>query len=210
MATTELQAIVRFRFRNGLVEEFKRLSAQCMEIVRPRPELLAPDQLQVESLAQPGEQRRPVARHDGLYDELVLVDQREIRQGQRERDASDGEASARLPLELLDGFLQVTGHELGVPIDPIQGARHDVLLGAVDRPGEGDHPISHPVRPRSGRRLPPRCLHHFVGHPAKEKGIGPCQVGGVMAMQLLVSDSLPVIAAAVKGYVDRVSERSHR
>ena len=34
MATTELQAIVRFRFHNGDVEEFKRLSAQCMEIVR--------------------------------------------------------------------------------------------------------------------------------------------------------------------------------
>ena len=36
MATTELQAIVRFRFRNGLVEDFKRLSAQCLEIVRTR------------------------------------------------------------------------------------------------------------------------------------------------------------------------------
>lgn len=34
MATTELHAIVRFRFHNGDVEEFKRLSAQCMEIVR--------------------------------------------------------------------------------------------------------------------------------------------------------------------------------
>lgn len=34
MATTELQAIVRFRFQNGHVEEFKRLSSQCMEIVR--------------------------------------------------------------------------------------------------------------------------------------------------------------------------------
>ena len=34
MATTELEAIVRFRFQNGDVEEFKRLSAQCMEIVR--------------------------------------------------------------------------------------------------------------------------------------------------------------------------------
>jgi quinol monooxygenase YgiN len=34
MATTELQAIVRFRFQNGDVEEFKRVSAQCMEIVR--------------------------------------------------------------------------------------------------------------------------------------------------------------------------------
>ena len=34
MAATELQAIVRFRFHDGDVEEFKRLSAQCMEIVR--------------------------------------------------------------------------------------------------------------------------------------------------------------------------------
>ena len=36
MASTELQAIVRFRFHDGDVEEFKRLSAQCMEIVRAR------------------------------------------------------------------------------------------------------------------------------------------------------------------------------
>ena len=34
MAATELQAIVRFRFQDGDVDEFKRLSAQCMEIVR--------------------------------------------------------------------------------------------------------------------------------------------------------------------------------
>ena len=34
MATTELQAIVRFRFHDGDVEEFKRLSSLCMEIVR--------------------------------------------------------------------------------------------------------------------------------------------------------------------------------
>src|SRR4030081_3697790 len=34
MAATELQAIVRFRFHDGDVEEFKRVSAQCMEIVR--------------------------------------------------------------------------------------------------------------------------------------------------------------------------------
>lgn len=34
MATTELQGIVRFRFHDGAVEEFKRLSEQCMEIVR--------------------------------------------------------------------------------------------------------------------------------------------------------------------------------
>lgn len=34
MTTTELQAIVRFRFHEGAVEEFKRLSEQCLEIVR--------------------------------------------------------------------------------------------------------------------------------------------------------------------------------
>jgi quinol monooxygenase YgiN len=35
-ATTELQAIVRFQFRDGDVGEFKRLSAECMEIVRTK------------------------------------------------------------------------------------------------------------------------------------------------------------------------------
>ena len=36
MTTTELQGIVRFRFHEGKVEEFKRLSAECMEIVRTK------------------------------------------------------------------------------------------------------------------------------------------------------------------------------
>ena len=34
--TGELQSIVRFRFHEGQLEEFKRLSAVCMEIVRSR------------------------------------------------------------------------------------------------------------------------------------------------------------------------------
>jgi quinol monooxygenase YgiN len=33
---SELQGIVRFTFHEGKVEEFKRLSAQCMEIVRAK------------------------------------------------------------------------------------------------------------------------------------------------------------------------------
>src|SRR5439155_16568817 len=45
--------------------------------------------------------------------------------------------------------------------------------------------------------------------PAKEKGIGSFQLGGPIAMQLLVRDPHLVIAAAVEGDVDRVSERSH-
>ena len=36
MAGSELQAIVRFQFHDGDVEEFKRLSAECMEIVRAK------------------------------------------------------------------------------------------------------------------------------------------------------------------------------
>lgn len=34
MATTELTGIVRFRFHDGAVSEFKRLSEECMEIVQ--------------------------------------------------------------------------------------------------------------------------------------------------------------------------------
>ncbi len=32
----ELQGIVRFTFHAGMVDEFKRLSAECMEIVRSK------------------------------------------------------------------------------------------------------------------------------------------------------------------------------
>jgi quinol monooxygenase YgiN len=33
---TEIQGIARFKFHKGKLEEFKRLSAQCMEIVRAK------------------------------------------------------------------------------------------------------------------------------------------------------------------------------
>jgi quinol monooxygenase YgiN len=33
---SELQGIARFRFHEGKVEEFRRLSAQCIEIVRAK------------------------------------------------------------------------------------------------------------------------------------------------------------------------------
>src|SRR2546426_3345265 len=35
-AVSELQGIARFKFHEGTLEEFKRLSAQCMEIVRTK------------------------------------------------------------------------------------------------------------------------------------------------------------------------------
>ena len=55
----------------------------------------------------------------------------------RELDASHEQSLTRLPLQLLNGLSQIPAHELRVPIDPVQGARHDVLLCRVDRPGEG-------------------------------------------------------------------------
>jgi len=33
---SELQGIARFKFHEGKLEEFKRLSARCMEIVRTK------------------------------------------------------------------------------------------------------------------------------------------------------------------------------
>src|SRR2546427_8673898 len=75
--------------------------------------------------------------------------------------------------------------ELRGPIDPVQGARHDVLLCRVDRPCEGFHPI----RPRSRlRRRPERRLHHFVSHPAKEEGIGLVEALDRVTMQVFRSE----------------------
>jgi hypothetical protein len=34
--STELLGIARFRFHTGAVDEFKRLSTECMEVVRAR------------------------------------------------------------------------------------------------------------------------------------------------------------------------------
>lgn len=52
---------------------------------RPRPELMAAHELELDALAQAGEQRRPVSGKDRLNMERVLVDQSQIcpRQGER-------------------------------------------------------------------------------------------------------------------------------
>jgi hypothetical protein len=53
----------------------------------------------------------------------------------------------------------------------------------------------HPIRPRSRpRRRPPRCLHHFVSHPAKEEGIGLDEVLDVVPMQVFVCGYRTMIA----------------
>src|SRR5207248_5286397 len=109
-------------------------------------------------------------------------------------------------LQLLNGVPYIPAHELRVPIDLLQGARNDVLLCRVDRPGEGFHPIGLRYRPR---RRPERRLHHFVSHPAKEEGIGLLEVLDRMTMQVFVREHCTMIAAAVQCDVDGIPKASH-
>src|SRR5882757_11152067 len=147
-----------------------------------------------------------MAHYHGLYHELVLIDQSQLRQRQRELHASKEQSFTRLSLELLNGLPQIPAHELGVPIDPVQRARHDVLLCRIDRPCEGFHPI----RPRSRvRRRPKRCLHHFVSHPAKEESISLVEVLDRVTMQFFVHDPFTMIAAPVQCDVDGIPKGSH-
>ena len=81
-----------------------------------------------------------MAHEPGVHHELVLIDQSQLRQRLRKLDASHEQPVARLPLELPDGLAQISAHELGVPIDAVQGARHHVFLRRIDRPAEGFHP----------------------------------------------------------------------
>src|SRR5271168_1253176 len=142
-----------------------------------------------------------MARQPGLHDELVLIDQSQLRQRQRQLHASHEQSLTRLLLELLNGLPKVPAHELRVPIDSVQGARHDELLCRVDRPGEGFHPI----RPRyHPRRRAERCLHHFVSNPAKEEGIGLVEVLDRVTMQILVRWYYTMIAAPVQCDVDGI------
>src|SRR6059036_1811212 len=147
-----------------------------------------------------------MAREPGLHHELVLIDQSQLRQRQRELHASYEQSLTSLPLELLNGLAQIPAHELRVPIDPLQGARHNVLPCRVDRPGEGFHPIGSRSCPR---RRPPRRLHHLVSHPTKEKGIGLVEVLDRVTMQVFVREHCTMIAASVQCDVDGIPKGSH-
>ena len=112
-------------------------------------------------------------------------------------------------LSCSNGLPQIPAHELRVPIDPVQGARHDVLLCRVDRPGEGFHPLGHPFGPQPICRPPPRGLHHFVSDPAKEQGIGLGEFLGPETMQFFVRGTCTMIDAAVQRDVDGIPKGSH-
>jgi hypothetical protein len=54
----------------------------------------------------------------------------------------------------------------------------------------------------SDMRARSRCLHHFVGHPAKEEGIGLVEVLERVTMQVFVREHCTMIAAPVQCDVD--------
>jgi hypothetical protein len=98
----------------------------------PRAELQPAHEPQVNMLREPRERRWTVARQSGVHHELVLIDQFQLRQRQRQLRASHEQSLPRLLLELLNGLPQIPAYELRVPIDAVEGGRHDVLLCRVD------------------------------------------------------------------------------
>jgi hypothetical protein len=147
-----------------------------------------------------------VSREPGLHDELVLVDQSQLCQRLRKHYASHEKSLTRLLLELLHALPQVPAHELRVPVDSIQGVRHDVFFCRIDGSGERFHPLRHPIRSRAGRhRTPPR-FHQLVRHSTKEEGIGPLDMLRRVTMKVFVGDDRPVVAAPVQCDIDGIAE----
>ena len=146
-----------------------------------------------------------MAREPGLHHELVLIDQSQLRQRQRELHASHEQSLTRLLLKLLNGRPQIPPQQLRVPIDPLQRARHDVLLCRVDRPGEGSIQsglapgrAAAETLPPSWRRSPGQRGAHRPGRgsrPRDDAGLRP----GDRSM----------IAAPVQCDVDGIPKGSH-
>src|SRR4249920_1082733 len=102
-----------------------------------------------------------------MHHELVLIDQAQLRQRQRELHASQEQSLTRLLLELLNGSPQIPAHEFRVPIDPVQGARHDVLSSPRRSSGR--------KVPSNRASLPSAPATETLPRPNKE-GIGPIEV----------------------------------
>ncbi len=169
-------------------------------------------QLELDALAQTGEQRRPVSgKSTGCTRNSYSSISPQICQRQGERHATHEQALAGLLLELLNRLPQVASHAARHSNRP----RSACSTRRTSSPGRwssanGISALIHPVRPRARGRLPPRRLHHLVGHPAEEQGIGSCHLSGPVAHRLLVRrEPCLVMAAAVERDVDRVSKRSH-
>ena len=75
------------------------------------------DKRQVDDVGQAVEQLRPMTDDPRVDDELILVDEPELREGEGELQAADKEAVAPLSLQFPNGSLKVgTADQLGVPV----------------------------------------------------------------------------------------------
>ena len=81
--------------------------------------------------ANPANKVGPWPASTGMHHELMLINQSQLRQRERELYASHEQSLTRLPLELLNGRPQIPAHEFRIPIDPVQRARHDVRFFAA-------------------------------------------------------------------------------
>jgi 3-mercaptopropionate dioxygenase len=68
-----------------------------------------------------------------MHHELVLIDQSQLRQRQRDLYASYEQSLARLPLELLNGLAQIPAHELRAHLPGPEILTPDQRLGRPDR-----------------------------------------------------------------------------
>jgi quinol monooxygenase YgiN len=104
----ELQGIVRFRFHPGKVDEFKRLSAECLEIVK--------------------------AKDDGTlqYDTFFNADESEAIVLERFRDSDalilHGQNMAPL-MDAITATGDVSGELLGDPSEPLRAQLADSPVG---------------------------------------------------------------------------------
>ena len=117
-------------------------------------ELMAIRELELDALAQTGEQRLPVSGKDRLHNKHVLVDQSQICQRQGERHATHEQALAWLlfePLTLAPSRLAPARHS-NRPRSACS-TRRTFSSGRWSR--QRDLPLIHPVRPRARGRLPP-------------------------------------------------------
>ena len=172
---------------------------------RPRAELQPVHELQSRHAPiAPGTTRRPVARWPGLHHELVLIDQSPAPLAPVGASLLPRAILTRLPLELLNAFTaQIPRARAPRSNRPGQGARHDILLCRVDRPGEGFHPIGHPIRPHSRPRGPRHAASIISWITRPKEGIGLREVLGRVTMRDFVRDYCPMISTRqcdVDGY----------
>ena len=95
--TGELQSIVRFRFHEGKLEEFKRLSAVCMEIVRSQD----PGTLQYDTFFNEDESECIVLERfrdlDALLQHGANIGDELMERDRRDRRVLTASSSARSP-----------------------------------------------------------------------------------------------------------------